>query len=182
MFVWFHFLGGYKLNTIRELQEIETRLSEKVFVLKKAIQQEKQKLTEQNISVKAVVVRNLENELQLTEEALQNTQDNLKDKEKLINSKEYKDKKKQLEKLSGQAKEGTGKVFQKLQLLLQEIEAVEQLVSEAGKLERELSFENNLLAYSGMRFQQPFSWLYGLKLDIQKQLNNTSLIQEKLEV
>jgi len=170
------------MNEIQRLQEAEAGLSKKVFVLKKAIQQEKQKLTERNISEKAVVVRNLENELQLTEEALQNTQDNLKDKENLINSKEYRDKEKQLQKLSGQAKEGTVKVFEQLQQLLKEIEAVEQLVSEAGKLERELSFEINLLAYSGMRFQQPYSWLYGLKLDIQKQLNNTSLIKEKLEV
>ena len=87
-----------------------------------------------------------------------------------------------LEKLTGQAQEQAGEVFENLQELLNLVEECESLAKQASKLERETTFDKKILAYSSIKFRQPFAWVYGLKLDLQKQLKNARFIQEKLEV
>ena len=168
--------------TIRQLQEQETRLADRINRLNVSLAEAEKNLTEQNIPAKAEEIHSLEIQLQLTEKALASTQEKLREQEKFLSSKEYKDKLKMQEKLTGEATKQAGEVFEELQKLLKKTEEVEELVKQAGKLERETTIDKRKLAYSSMKFRQPFSWLYGLKIDMQKQLKNARFIKDKLEV
>ena len=170
------------MNIIQELQNKENMLAERASMLKSSIQKEKQELTEHNISAKADSIRSLEIQLSLTEKALENIQEKHREQREILNSKEYKDKLKMQEKLSKQAIKQAGEVFEELQELLKKVEEVESLAKQAGKLERETALDKSVLAYSSIKFRQPFSWLYGLKLTLHKQVENGKLIKNKLEV
>jgi len=168
--------------TISVLQNKEKMLEERASMLRSSIQEQNSLVNEHNIEAQALEINKLETQLKLTEKALENIQGQLREQEKLINSKEYKDKQKMKEKLIQQAKREAGEVLEGLKQLLAQAEKAEGIAKEAGKLEKELTIEKELLAYAGLKFRQPFLWLYGLKQEIQKQLKNARFIQDKFEV
>jgi len=181
-FIQFHTLGGEPM-TIKQLQEKETKLSDRISRLKSSVIETKKNLTLQSIPGKAEEIKSLQVQLELTETVLKDTQEKLREQEKLLASKEYKDKLKMQEKLREQATSKTRTIYEKLAEVQAEAKEVFKLCKQYDKLKRETSrFENSMQFFINLDCRQPFSWLKVISGQVNFAVDRAKYIKDKLEV
>jgi len=168
--------------TIKEFQEKEARLSERVSRLNSAIAEVQETITEANIENKAKELNSLKTQLSLTEIAHKKAQEQLERTEKFLASKEYKDKVKQQEELFKQAQKHTAGIYKQLLEIAAAAKEVHKTTEKLNKLEREtLKISDNMKAYFSYEYKQPFSWLFKINAHIERSLKEARYISDKLE-
>jgi len=181
-FIQFTILGGFDM-TIKQLQEKEKMLNDRVKRLKSEIAATKENLTEKDIPVKAEEIHSLEIQLELTESVFANTQKLLSEQEKLLNSKDYADKMKRQEKLREQATSKTRSIYEKLVEIQVEAKEVFDLCNQFDKLHRETSkVENSMQWFINLDSKQPFSWLRVISNNVSVAVKRAKYIKDKLKV
>jgi len=181
-FIQFYTLGGGQM-TIKQLQEKETKLSDRISRLKSSIIETKKNLTIQSIPGKAEEIKSLQVQLELTETVLKDTQEKLREQKKFLASKEYKDKLKIQEKLKEQATRKTAAILEKLVPVQAEAKEVFKLCKQHDKLNRETSkLENSMQFFINLDCRQPFSWLKVISGQVNFAVKRAEYIKDKLEV
>jgi len=181
-FIQFNILGGFSM-TIKEIQEKERGLAERVARLKGSIAAVENSATVENIEAKAEELNSLQTQLNLTEVAYKKAQEQLKENKKLLDSKEYKDKLKMQEKLREQATSKTRTIYEKLAEVQAEAKEVFKLCNQYDKLNRETSrFGNPMQFFINLDSRQPFSWLRIIAKQVHFAVDRAKYIKDKLEV